>query len=85
MENKFDKLETLRNRLLKIGIEITFAGNYPWIYLHTVNGKRITEKTDDSNHGFNIAFLPINPNKTLTLRNTKEMFKIIRKYGKVHD
>lgn len=85
MENEFKKLEILRNRLLKIGIEVTFAGNYPWIYLNTVNGKRITEKTGDSNHGFNIAWLPINRNKSLTLTNTTEMFKIIRKYAKVHN
>ena len=34
-----DKLTTFKNRLSKIGIEITLSGNIPWIYLSSVNGK----------------------------------------------
>lgn len=75
-----NELQKLKNRLSKIGIEIECFGNYPWIYLDKINGKKVIEKTDDSNHGFNIAWLPVRPKEPLLLANTKEAFKLIRKY-----
>lgn len=51
-------LEVLKRRLSKIGIEVTYEANYPWIYLYTVNGKRVTDNFY-SYHGFTIAFLPL--------------------------
>lgn len=51
-----DELKILINRLKKIGIEIKCSGNYPWIYLDSVNGNKIDP--DDyyrGNHGFTIA------------------------------
>ena len=52
-----DVLSTLVERLQKIGINITLAGNAPWIYLNSINGVRVTEKFY-ANHGFTIAFYP---------------------------
>jgi hypothetical protein len=75
-------LDILHNRLKKIGIDVTFAMNVPWIYLDTINGKRVKEKTPDANHGFNIAWLPASINRPFVFANTKEMFKLIRKYEK---
>jgi hypothetical protein len=70
-------LSTLYKRLQKIGIEITLVGNYPWIYLDTVNGNRVTEKFM-ANHGFTIAMLVGQTGVELT--DKKKIFETIRKY-----
>jgi hypothetical protein len=75
-------LTILGDRLKRIGIDVEFVGNYPWIYLHTINGIRVQEKTPDSNHGFTIAWLPVRNDKPFRFDNTKEMFELIRKYIK---
>ena len=64
-------------RLKAIGIDITCIGNYPWIYLDTVNGNRVVEKYM-ANHGFTIAILTQTDNIEITDR--KKIFEIIRKY-----
>jgi hypothetical protein len=74
-----DKLTILVNRLKKIGIEITMFGNYPWIYLDTVNGKKVTEKFE-GNHGFTIAFSPIRTDQVLNFTDIGKIFEILRKY-----
>ena len=74
-----NKIEIFKNRLNKIGIEINLIGNFPWIYLDTVNGNKVKEKFM-ANHGFTIAFLPLKSNKSLEFTDIKEIFSIIRKY-----
>lgn len=59
-----DKLGTFVNRMKKIGIDVKLVGNYPWIYINSINNKRVTEKFQ-GNHGFTIAFLPIRENQEL--------------------
>ena len=74
-------LDILINRLNKIGIEIVLAGNYPWIYLETVNGNRIKEEDFFyGNHGFTIAFLPTTLGKKMEITDIKKTFEVIRKY-----
>jgi hypothetical protein len=76
-----DVLERLIKRLKRIGIEIELAGNYPWIYLETVNGNRIQEEDFFyGNHGFTIAFLPTTLGKKMEITDIKKTFKVIRKY-----
>jgi hypothetical protein len=70
-----DKLTIFIERLAKIGIKIELAGNYPWIYLKSVNGNTIKE-TYLANHGWTIGFL----NKEFKFTELKEIFNIIRKY-----
>lgn len=72
-------IEIFYNRLKKIGINITLVANYPWIYLDTVNGKKVVE-VFEAKHGFTIAFLPIKLGKESKFTDLKEIFKIIRKY-----
>jgi hypothetical protein len=43
-------------RLKKINIKVALVGNYPWVYLETVNGKRVKE-TFRGNHGFTAFFI----------------------------
>lgn len=69
------KLDALIRRLQRIGIDIKLDGNYPWIYLGQVNGKKVVEK-HASEHGFVIGFL----NQDFTFTYSKETFQIIRKY-----
>ncbi len=70
-----DKLTTFIRRLKKIGIEVELFGNYPWIYLDSVNGNKITEKLY-SEHGFTVAFM----NAGIQFTDLTEIFKLIRKY-----
>lgn len=72
-----DKLTILIDRLKKIGITIELGGNYPWIYIDKVDGKRVTDRYL-GNHGFTIAFAKLKGGVELT--DITEIFKIIRKY-----
>ena len=74
-----NKLNIFIIRMKRIGIDIELFGNYPWIYLHTVNGKRVSERFL-AEHGFTIAFLPIKLGEELKFTDIKEIFKVIRKY-----
>jgi hypothetical protein len=68
-------------RLKKIGIEVELIGNYPWIYIDKINGKRVTERFE-GNHGFTIAFLPVRNDQEMEFTDIAEIFKLIRKYVK---
>jgi len=76
---KQDKLVSFINRMSRIGIDIKLAGNYPWIYINSINGKRVTE-IFEANHGFTVAFIPVRADKELELTDIGEIFKLIRKY-----
>ena len=65
--------------LKRIGIDVTLLSNFPWIYLDTVNGMRVTEKFH-SDHGFTIAFIPIKKDKILKFTDIGKIFEILRKY-----
>lgn len=80
--NPFYPLTVLQNRLERLEIKVEFIINVPWIYLGYINGVRVKEKTEDSEHGFNIAWLPVRADRPFIFTNTKEMFDLIRKYGK---
>lgn len=74
-----DILTLFVDRLHNLNIHLELVGNYPWVYIDKINGKKVTEKFQ-GNHGFTIAFLPIRLNQKLTLTDTTEIFKLIRKY-----
>ena len=59
----------LYNRLKKININIELFGNYPWVYIVSVNKNIIKKEDYNANHGFDITF-----------ENNKNIFVIIRKY-----
>ena len=66
------------NRLTKIGIDVELIGNYPWVYLTTVNGVSI-EETYMAEHGFTAFFEPIRANQEIQFSDRREVFKMIRK------
>lgn len=70
-----DKLTIFINRLKKLNINIELIGNYPWIYIDKINGKKVTERYL-GNHGFTIMF-----NSTKQFTDIREIFIIIRKYN----
>lgn len=65
------------NRLAKIGVDVTFLGNYPWIYLDTVNGKKV-EGLFQANHGFTAFWYGIKPGEIPQISDITEVFKKIR-------
>ena len=75
-----EKLDIFITRLHKIGIDVKLFGNYPWIYIDSINGKRVTELFE-GNHGFTIAFLPIRNDQELQFTDITEIFHLIRKYA----
>lgn len=79
MTKQKDKLTIFVERMKRIGIDIKLAGNYPWIYINSINDKRVIEKFL-GNHGFTIAFMPIKKDKELEFTDIKEIFNLIRKY-----
>ena len=77
-----DKLIKFINRLDRININVVLVSNYPWIYLDSINGKRIMDKFM-SDYGFTIMFLPTRlDSPPAEFTDIKEIFKLIRKYRK---
>jgi hypothetical protein len=74
-------LDRLVLRLKAINIEIKLAGNFPWIYIESVNGNAIKEEDFFcGNHGFTVAFLPVQLDKEMKITDIKKTFELIRKY-----
>jgi len=67
------------NRMKNIGITIELVSNYPWIYLHKIDGRVVKEKYL-ANHGFTIAFYPTKANQKISFTDIGKIFTIIRKY-----
>lgn len=78
-----NEIEIFAKRLLKIGIQVEFIANYPWIYLDSVNGNKIKD-TFYGNRGFTAFFLNTNlKSKSLIkykITDIDEVFKKIREY-----
>jgi len=73
------ELQIIQRRLSKIGVDVEFASNYPWVYLYKINGL-LVEETYKSEHGFTIAFSPIKSNQPYHFTDLSIVFEIIRKY-----
>ena len=58
---------------------MAFLSNAPWIYLHYINHKLVTEKFM-GNHGFTVMFFPIHEDGEFEFTDIGEMFKLIRRY-----
>lgn len=71
-------IDSFVNRLKKIGIEVTFKGNIPWIYLDTVNGLKVTDRYE-GNHGFTAFWYGVRSGSVPRISDITEVFKQIRK------
>ena len=76
-----DRLSTFKTRLEKIGIDVTFAANYPWIYFNTINGKKVTG-TFHGNHGWTAFFSPVDLHGKVKFSDRREVFKKVREFTK---
>jgi hypothetical protein len=77
-----DKITRFVERLKKIAIEVKLVGNFPWVYIDEICGKKVTE-TFEGNHGFTLIFLPGRLDSPVSeFTDIKEIFKLIRKYTK---
>jgi len=74
-----EQLEILKKRLNKIGIDVEFVANFPWIYLYKINGQLVKERYE-AEHGFTVAFLPVRQDKPFHFTELNVIFKLIRKY-----
>lgn len=72
-------IDTFGDRLAKIGIDIEFCSNVPWVYIDKINGKKVTE-TFQGEHGFTVAFFPVSLKQKAHFTDITEIFKLIRKY-----
>lgn len=77
--NFMDKIAIFIERLRKIDIDVTLVGNFPWIYIDTINGLKVKEKFQ-AEHGFTVAFLPIRKGQEINFTDIAKIFKLIRKY-----
>ena len=77
-----DKITRFVERLKKIGIDVKLSGNFPWVYIDEICGKRVTERFA-ANHGFTLIFLPgRNDSPVSEFTDITEIFKLIRKYSR---
>lgn len=75
-----DEITKLVQRLERVEVKIELAGNLPWVYLVSINGKPVTEKLN-SEHGYTICY--VTNSGEISWTNTKLMFNLIRKYRKL--
>ena len=77
-----DKITVFVERLKKIGIEVKLSGNFPWVYITEICGKKVTE-TFGGNWGFTLIYLPVrNDSPPSDFTDITEIFKLLRKYTK---
>lgn len=76
-----EQLDIFKKRLDKIGINVEYIFNYPWIYLYKINGQVVNERYM-AEHGFTVAFLPIKQNLLFSFTELNIIFRLIRKYCK---
>jgi hypothetical protein len=74
-----DILTIFIDRMAKLGIDVKLVGNYPWIYIDSINGEKVKEKFC-GNHGFTIAFLPIRHGQEMKFTDIHKIMTLIRKY-----
>lgn len=74
-----EKLISFIRKMDKIGIKLTFSSNYPWVYLDTINGKKVKE-TYHSEHGYLIGYSPIKVNQHFEFDDLHNLIELIRIY-----
>ncbi len=74
---KTDGVSVFIKRLNNLGIKVELTGNYPWVYLDAVNGKKVKENYL-GNHGFTAFFLTNDKNNPFKITDTKIVFDKIR-------
>jgi hypothetical protein len=71
------QIKTFARRINKLGIDVTFAANYPWIYFDTINSKKVTG-TFCADRGWTAFFSPIEIQGKVKFSDRREVFKKVR-------
>lgn len=71
-------VEQFIRRMKSIGFDLNCSMNYPWIYIDSINGIRVTEKRY-SEHGYTVG---LGTDENFFLKGLKETFELLRKYKK---
>jgi hypothetical protein len=75
-------LEKFKSRMDRLGIQVEYAFNFPFIYVASVDGRKVKQEDYHlGNHGFTIAFYPTR-GQEMEITNTRKLFQLIRKYKK---
>ena len=81
MNDDLIKLYVFKERMKKLGIDVEFMYNYPWIYIYKINGNIIQpEDYFEGNHGFTVGFLPVRVDQEFDFTDIGRIFKLIKKY-----
>lgn len=70
-------ISSFYNRLKHIGIEVGLIGNFPWVYLDTICGKKV-KGLYQGNHGFTCFFQAIKPGQHDQITDISIIFNKIR-------
>lgn len=70
-------ITTFINRLHKIGVDVELIGNYPWVYLDKVNGKKV-KGTFEADHGFTAFWMPVRVDQKIRMTDITVVFNKIR-------
>ena len=70
-------IESFVKRLERIGIEVKLVGNYPWVYLDKVNGKRVSGRFM-AEHGFTVFFIATRKGEVDKMTDINIIFSKIR-------
>lgn len=68
-----DAVTRVQQRLSKIGIDVEFSGNVPWIYLDSVNGIKV-KQPKNARHGYCVTYYT----RPWHLTYRKDLFNKIR-------
>lgn len=71
------KIQSFMDRLAKIGVNVSIFSNYPWVYLDTVNGKKVEGKYL-AEHGFTIFFVGGKLGEDVIINDIRTIFAKIR-------
>lgn len=74
-----EQLDVLKKRLGKVGVDVEFIANLPWVYMYRINGQLVKERYE-AEHGFTVAFLPVRRDTPFHFTDLSHTFKLIRKY-----
>ena len=84
MKDNWKIIDSFTRRLYKIGIEVELSANFPWIYLDSVNGIRVTGSFQ-SKKEFTAFWGPVKFNDKAKFTDMREVFKKIREMVELED
>lgn len=73
----YSPIKSFVEKLKNIGIDVELVGNYPWVYLDKVNGKKVNGRFQ-ANHGFTAFYIGVKMDSSDKFSDIRQVFKKIR-------